>query len=265
MIYDSKYGKIFYEIQGTGRPVIFIHGTPFSSKIWKFFADVLDYKYRVYVYDLLGYGQSEKVNTDVSLGIQNLILDELLDHWHLENPIAIAHDFGGATLLRNIIQNKRTYQKILLMDIVALSPWGSPFVQHVKYHEEVFNRIPDYIHEAMLEKYIRDASYHNLSEKEIKPLLQPWLGQDGKEAFYRQIAQMDQKYTDEIEHEISKIDIPVKILWGESDNWIPMAKGKQLHELIKGSVFKTASHAGHLIQLDRPEFVLREILSFLET
>lgn len=45
----------------------------------------------------------------------------------------------------------------------------------------------------------------------------PWTGESGQAAFYRQIAQMDQRYTDAIEVQLASIRCPVQLLWGEED------------------------------------------------
>ncbi|WP_319562340.1 alpha/beta hydrolase [Marispirochaeta sp.] len=263
MFFHSKYGKIYYQAEGNGFPIVMIHGTPFSSRVWDYIKNSLSKKYKIYTYDLLGYGESEKAR-NVSLGVQNEILSELLDFWKIDKPNAVAHDFGGATLLRNIILNTRDYNKIILIDVVALSPWGSPFVQHVKNHEEVFNKIPDYIHKAIVTAYIKDAIFSNVADKDIEYLIHPWLGESGKKAFYRQIAQMDEKYTREIEQEYSKIKIPTKILWGENDNWIPIDRGRELHKIIEESEFVGIPNCNHLVQMDSPNTIIHEINDFFQ-
>ncbi len=261
MIYQSEFGKVHYNITGRGEPLLLIHGTPFSSKEWDIIVQSLQDKYKFYTYDLLGYGLSEKVE-NVSLEIQNQVLAELLDHWGLEKPDVVAHDFGGATLLRSMLLNKCTYKKIMLIDIVAISPWGSPFVQHVKKHEDVFAGIPDYIHRAMVQAYIRDAIFSDVSDEDIDFLVQPWLSSDGKHAFYRQIAQMDQKYTDEIESKLNLVDNEVRILWGEEDNWIPLETGKKLHHELHNSSFRPIPGSNHLMQMDMPHEIIKEIELF---
>jgi pimeloyl-ACP methyl ester carboxylesterase len=54
--------------------------------------------------------------------------------------------------------------------------------------------------------------------------IEPWIGATGQAAFYRQIAQMDQRYTDELESRYGEIHCTVRILWGEEDSWIPVAR-----------------------------------------
>ena len=110
--------------------------------------------FTVYYFDLLGYGQSDKSDADVSLGIQNKLLDALLNEWQLNTPFVVGHDFGGTTVLRNHILNERDYKKIIVIDPVALSPWGSPFFKHVRKFEAAFAGVPDYIHEAIVRAYV---------------------------------------------------------------------------------------------------------------
>ncbi|WP_028974256.1 alpha/beta fold hydrolase [Spirochaeta cellobiosiphila] len=262
MFFDSTYGKIYYDIQGEGPDLVLLHGTPFSSAVWSEILKELKPYYRIYIYDLLGYGQSEKVG-NVSLDIQNKAFVELMLYWNLQSPYAVAHDFGGATLLRSIIINQLAISKMLLFDVVALSPWGSPFVKHVKHHEEVFNQIPNYIHKAMVQAYIRDALYKPFTDEDLDILVEPWLGEEGKKAFYRQIAQMDQKYTDDIREGLANINIPTHILWAEQDNWIPIEKGRELAQLIPSASFTGVSSSNHLMQWDQPQVILKAIRDFL--
>ncbi|WP_292419032.1 hypothetical protein [Mesorhizobium sp.] len=48
------------------------------------------------------------------------------------------------------------------------------------------------------------------------------------EAFWRQIAQMDDKYSKEVEWRYGEIRCPVTILWGAEDQFIPLKDGEEL-------------------------------------
>ncbi len=49
---------------------------------------------------------------DVSLGVQNQLLAQLLEHWRLDCPDVVAHDFGGATALRAHLLNGKDYRSL---------------------------------------------------------------------------------------------------------------------------------------------------------
>jgi pimeloyl-ACP methyl ester carboxylesterase len=91
----------------------------------------------------------------------------------------------------------------------------------------------------------------------------PWLGEPGQAAFYRQIAQMDRRFTDEIESRYGELRCPVMILWGEQDRWIPVERGRELAARIQTATLRCVPDAGHLVQEDAPEAVVAALLGFL--
>jgi pimeloyl-ACP methyl ester carboxylesterase len=254
-----RYGSL-----GEGAPLVLVHGTPFSSVVWRRIAPHLARRRRVFYFDLLGYGRSEMHDgQDVSLGVQNRIMAALLDHWGLDWPDVVAHDFGGATALRTLLLNDRRYRTLTLIDPVALSPWGSRFVRHVRKHQPAFSDLPPYIHAAILSAYIGGAANHPLSAETLDLYAGPWFGPAGQDAFYRQIAQMDQRYTDEVEGRYGEIACPTMILWGEEDAWIPIERGRVLASRIPGAEFRAIPDAGHLVQEDAPEAIVAALMEFL--
>ena len=258
--FDGRIVK--WDIKGQGTPLVVVHGTPWSSYNLRHLINSLAAHFQVYYFDLLGYGQSSKEAGNVSLEIQNEILTQLIQFWGITNPIVIGHDFGGTTALRTHLLNKVNYQKLILINPVAISPWGSSFFQHVMKHEAAFAGMPDYIHEAVVEAYIKTAAYQVLPASTIDHILRPWRGAKGKAAFYRQIAQADSKYTDEIQHLYTKIAIPTLILWGKEDKWIPVEKGKVLHDLIPDSRFQVITDSGHLVIEEAPDELVEAIRAF---
>jgi pimeloyl-ACP methyl ester carboxylesterase len=252
-----------YDVRGDGPALVLVHGTPWSSFNWRYLVPHLAEKWTVYFYDLLGYGQSEmRDGQDVSLGVQNRVLAHLLEHWQLNAPRIVGHDFGGTTVLRAHLVDGLDFERIVLCNPVALSPWGSPFFAHVNEHETAFQGVPEYIHEAIVIAYVKEAMHKPMPKQTLEGILRPWLGDVGRKAFYRQIAQADRRYTDEVEPLYAEISRPVLIAWGEEDTWIPLERGRRLHEAIPGSRFVPISQAGHLVQEDQPNVLLEAITKF---
>jgi pimeloyl-ACP methyl ester carboxylesterase len=97
--YPSVAGEVRWQRLGdTDRqPIVLLHGTPFSSFIWRNIAPALAARTHVYVWDIPGYGSSEKfADQDLSLDMLCHVFVELLDHWNLTAPTVVAHDSGGA-------------------------------------------------------------------------------------------------------------------------------------------------------------------------
>jgi pimeloyl-ACP methyl ester carboxylesterase len=263
--YQSAGGEVRWDRMGSGRPLVLLHGSPFSSYVWRRIAPALAGRWTVYVWDMLGYGASEMGDgQDVSIGAQARLFAELLDHWQLAEPAVVAHDFGGAVSLRTLLLEQRRYRCLALVDVVALAPWGSPFFRLAREHAHVFEQLPAHIHEAVLAAYIGNATHRPLPNETLKALTRPWLGPDGQRAFYRQIAQAEQRYTDEIQPRYGELDLPVLILWGRDDGYIPVAKAHELSAAIPGAELQIVDGAGHLIQEDAPEQVVERLTPFLE-
>ena len=262
--YQWRGQTVRYGRAGAGPPLVIVHGTPWSSLNLRHLIFGLSERYSVYFYDLLGYGRSDKKAEDVSLGVQNQLLRELLTHWELEAPMAIGHDYGGTTILRCHLLEGPVWSKVVLIDPVALSPWGSETLRHIREHLAAFQGLPPHLHRALVEAYIRSAAHRGLPDDVLVATVEPWLGAESQAAFYRQIAQADERFTEEVSPLYGTIDIPTLILWGEEDSWIPVGRGEELAGLIPGARLVRIPEAGHLVIEEAPEQLLTEIKPFLE-
>jgi len=265
--WESPIGTLRWDRLGPddGPPVVLLHGTPFSSYVWHEIAPALAADgHRVHVWDMPGYGSSQKSDgQDVSLKAQGEVFAELLGVWGLSTPSVIAHDFGGCVALRAHLLHKAEYRRLALVDPVALAPWGSPFFRLVAGHAAVFGQLPAPLHEALVREYVGSASHRGLLPEVLDALVAPWTDPAGQAAFYRQIAQADQRYTDEIQPLYPTLNLPVTVCWATEDTWIPPAKGEELASLIPGARLRPIPDAGHLVPLDAPARLLGELIAFL--
>nr|WP_264158591.1 alpha/beta fold hydrolase [Myceligenerans sp. TRM 65318] len=100
-VYPSSLGDIRWARLGGARhrPVVLLHGTPFSSFIWRDVGRALAQQRQVYVWDMPGYGQSARsADQDLSLGALAGVFVELLRHWDIDGPDVIAHDSAAPSL-----------------------------------------------------------------------------------------------------------------------------------------------------------------------
>ena len=179
-------------------------------------------------------------------------------------PFVVAHDFGGAATLRAHLLHACEYAALVLMNVVAMRPWGSEFFAHVGRHVDAFTGLPPHIHGAIVRAYIEGALVKELDAGDLDALVAPWLTQAGSVSFYRQFAQADERFTAEVEPLYGAIRCPVKIIWGEDDPWIPLARGRQLHARIAHASLQTLAGVGHLPQLEAPDQVVQVIGDFLQ-
>jgi len=259
--YDFHGQAVRYGVIGSGSPMVLVHGTPFSSYVWHRIVPYLVKRHAVHFYDLLGYGQSDmRDGQDVSLAVQNELLAELLVYWGLDRPDIVGHDIGGTIALRTHLLNGREYRNLILIDPVALAPWCLGLDQTIRGHEGAFSSVSPTIHAAIVSTYIRQAIRRTIPDDELAPYLQPWLGDVGQAAFYRQMSQCDMRFTDEIEARYDEVRCPTFILWGEEDRWLPIEQGRRLKALIPSAELRPVAGAGHLVQEDAPEAIVATLL-----
>jgi pimeloyl-ACP methyl ester carboxylesterase len=257
-------GEIAWDRFGQGPPIVLVHGTPWSSWSWRHVAPALAERFTVHVFDLLGFGASDKdPGQDVSLAAHGQRLADLIDSWGLDSPALVAHDIGGATALRAHLLHQRPVAALALIDVVALRPWGSPFYRLVREHPSVFERLPAALHEGLVRAYVQTAQTRPLDRDVETALVSPWLGAAGQSAFYRQIAQGDERHTDEIEPLYGQITAPTLVVWGEGDPWLPLERGRELARRLPAARLEVLPGAGHLVQEDRPEELIRLLAGHL--
>ncbi|MFN3251622.1 alpha/beta fold hydrolase [Roseibium album] len=242
---------------GEGDPIVLVHGFPWSAQSWRAIAPWLAKTHKVYFFDMLGTGLSEKnAAQNVTEYVQSDLLEALIGHWELKRPQVIGHDFGGLAALRGHFVNGIDYGKLHLVNAVAVLPSGSPFYTHVANHEPAFAGLPDYAHEALFRAYIQAAAHYPLREEATMIYFDPWSGEAGKAAFYRQIAQADITNIKEAQKRYGPTDFDVHLTWGMRDTFIPPAQGRELQDLLQAKSFTPIEDAAHLVHEDAPAALL---------
>lgn len=259
-------GTVAYDVFGEGPPVVLVHGTPSRSHLWRNVAPALAERHAVYVYDLLGFGDSERRKGQaLSIAAQACLLGELLEAWGLEEPAVAGHDIGGGIVLRAHLLERARFSRIALLDAVVLTPWGTPALRHVRAHTDAYRTMPTRVFEAYVAARLEEATNRPMNEEAFSVYLSQWRGPEGQEAYLSKDEQLDERDTAEIEPLLGSIRVPVLVLWGEQDAWLEPAQGDRLRDEIPDSSLKKIPQAGHFVMEDAPGEVVRELASFFGT
>lgn len=81
---------------GTGDPIVFLHGNPTSSYLWRNIFRPLRGAGRLLAIDLIGFGQSGKPEIDYTLENQQRYVDAWFDALDLRNVTLVLQDYGAA-------------------------------------------------------------------------------------------------------------------------------------------------------------------------
>lgn len=311
-VYHFEGWDIRYSLTGPGqpatstqqpiKPVVFVHGTPWSSAVFLPTIDALHAKgpYRILTYDLPGYGQSQKYNPDppkngsptaatpsslfrgdTSVKFQAKALTALLQHTQLDGhgthpvPAAIAHDIAGTIVLRAHLLHGCEFDSMMLVDANTVLPWGDGFYKLARAEPHVFVQLSPGIFDAVVRAVIRSACHDPsvLKAGWEDVLARPWVA-GGAEAgerqrsFVRQIAQADDGDVAEmLDGDLyGRVRCEVKIVWGEQDRWIPREKVEDLMKRLPDGAVRDCAfipEAGHLVMIDQPARFAIEVFDWL--
>jgi haloalkane dehalogenase len=90
------HSTIFYREVGTGIPLVFLHGNPTSSHLWRHILPIVGTSGRCLAPDLIGMGESGKPDIAYTFDDHARYLDAWFDALGLDRVVLIGHDWGGA-------------------------------------------------------------------------------------------------------------------------------------------------------------------------
>lgn len=257
------HGEIAYDRFGEGPPVVLVHGTPSWSFLWRNVVPPLSERFAVYVFDLLGYGDSPApVDAELSLATHAENLVELLGHWQLDEPSIAGHDIGGGIVLRAHLTHGRAFSRIALCDAVVLAPWVTPTTRHIQKHIDAYRTMPTHIFEQVSAAHLRTAVQTPMDAETLEAYARPWRGERGQSAYLQKVAHFDEADTKQFEDRLRDVKVPVRIIWGEEDAWLEPATASRIRDLIAHAELTFIPHAGHFAMEDEPVAVARELLDF---
>ena len=265
--------RIARGVHGEGAPVVLIHGTPSSSYIWRnILPSLVEAGYKVHVFDLLGYGLSERPRDpaiDTSVTGQVPILEGLLEIWGLDDLHVIAHDIGGGIAQRFGIQAPGRVRTLTMIDVVSFDSWPSK-----RTHEQMQSVLEKLIKASDAEhpEHFREWLYSTVQNKQhladtsMETYLDFICGPVGQGSFFQhQVMHYDPKHTDEVAPRYTELgNRPVQLIWGADDAWQVVAWARKLNDAIPGSELHVLEDCGHFSMEDQPEKISSLLVDFLK-
>lgn len=87
----------------------------------------------------------------------------------------------------------------------------------------------------------------------MQMLKEPWLREGGKRGFIRELCQANSRSTEEVEARYGEVGpkLPIKIIWGADDKWLPVEVAHRLGNALKAKEVIVIDKAGHLSMIDQ--------------
>lgn len=116
--------KMTYVDRGEGDPIIFQHGNPASSYLWRNIIPYLENQGRCIAIDLIGMGDSDKLtdngNNTYSYHIQKQYFDKCLEELEIkENITFVIHDWGSALGFNWAYEHQESVKGVCYMEAIV--------------------------------------------------------------------------------------------------------------------------------------------------
>lgn len=118
--------KIAYVDEGAGQPVLFLHGNPTSSYLWRNIIPYVTGGYRAVAPDLIGMGDSDKPDIGYTFEDHAAYIDGFISALGLKDLILVVHDWGSAIGMRHARMNGNNVAALAFMEAIVPPSMPAP-------------------------------------------------------------------------------------------------------------------------------------------
>jgi|AntRauMinimDraft_3_1070383.scaffolds.fasta_scaffold00019_15 pimeloyl-ACP methyl ester carboxylesterase len=250
--------------ESEGPPVVFVHGIPTWSFLWRDIVPAVAEDRRTIALDMVGYGNSVMSDDfDRSIRAQEKMLEALLADLAIDRIALVAHDIGGGVALRFAAHNPDVVERLVLSNAVCYDSWPVEFVSNLGLPSTANLEREEL--EGRLDSAFVEGAYGEADSEFVDGMKAPWLTDEGHVSLVRDAVATNTNHTTEIDYEA--ITAETLLLWGEDDVMQPYAYAERLAEDIPDAELTPLSDAYHWVPEDRSDAYadrLREFLSRTE-
>ncbi|GAA1974705.1 alpha/beta hydrolase [Microbacterium pumilum] len=263
---------LYYTDQGSGQPVVLIHGFPLNGESWgKQQAALLDAGYRVIAYDRRGFGASTKTGSGYDYDTFAADLHALMEDLDLHDAVLVGFSMGTGEVARYISRygSARVAKAAFLgsLEPYLLKTDDNP---DGAGPQDFFDGIADSVKQdryAFLAGFYTD--FYNLDDNLGSRISQEAVDasvQVGNLMGNAAIAAAPLTWPTDFRADIPAIDVPALILHGTADNILPIdATARRFKELLPEAVYVEIEGAPHGLLWTHADQVNEALLAFLAT
>ena len=246
----TSEGILHYEVDGRGKPILFLHGWLSSWDLWRDTMLTLsdERRYRIYALDFWGFGDSAKKSTQ-SFNIDSYVsmVNQFMDKMGISQAPIIGHSMGGTVALNLALEHPSRVEKIIVV--------GSPLASF-SFIANLIWRMP-----SILLMGIKLFSPILAKDgQQIYQVLKRDFSQTTVEAFLLSIRSLWQ--TDLRPH-LGQIGVDVLGIYGRGDNVVNPNQAQALKKSVSKAQTQMMLESRHFPMLDEPKLFRERVLSFL--
>lgn len=257
--------EIHYTDEGSGFPVLMIHGFGGSYANFQKLADLMKNDYRVIRIDLPGFGLSDfpTVKEDENyIADYKEYLGYILDTLHLDSVYVIGNSMGGGMTWLMATDHPEKVKKIVLLDAAGYDTKDvAAKLAMFKYKSvaKVFDRgMPMFMSKSGAEK---SYCMKEKIEPAVVQLNNHFTNREGNITHMLNLAR-SQQFADSAW--IQNVHCPTLIVWGKQDEIIPLEHAYRFQRDIKGSELVLLDNCGHCPMMEMPLETEQAIVKFFK-
>ena len=257
------------------RPVVFLHGFPTHSYLWRHVLHELGDEVHAWALDLPGLGDTVvSPYEDFTAPMLAELLLEWLDRVGLEQVAVVAHDQGGAVAQQLVAGHPERVSHLALVDVVAYDNWPVPLMAQairlartpgldtVVYALDLPRRLAHSSRLGFARGLWNGAA---MAPEVIDEYLRPVTTVEGRERARRFLLAADNRFTLECVPGLRAYPGPALVAWGADDVFLSPSWGARLVEDLPGAErLELLPFCGHLAPEERPvelAALLRQLLA----
>jgi len=255
--------RLAYVDEGSGPPLVLVHGFPLDHAMWDAQIEALKGEYRVIVPDLRGFGQSEVTEGTVTMGQFADDVAGLLDALGVREPVVLVGlSMGGYVAFQFFRRHRGRLRALVLCDSRAVADTPQAAAVRRETAEKVLGEGPGSLVENMPSKLLAAATLKD------RPGVAESLGRVIASTDPRAIAaaSLGMAERSDVTAMLPEIDCPTLVVVGSEDAISPPEEMRRIAGAIPGARLVEVPDAGHMSPMENPAAVnaaLREFLASL--
>ena len=106
--------RLYYEIHGTGTPLVLLHGGLMSGEMFDPILPTLSQRHEVIVVDLQGHGRTADIDRPIDTRLMADDIAALIDHLGLEKPNLVGYSLGGGVAFFTAVKHPQKVGKLVV-------------------------------------------------------------------------------------------------------------------------------------------------------
>jgi 3-oxoadipate enol-lactonase len=253
---DVSGSKTYYETRGAGPAIVLLHDGLLASATWDEIWEPLANGHQLIRYDRRGYGRSDAPATPYSSGED---LAKLLAHLKVPHALIVGSSSGGGLAIDFAIVHPAMVDGLFLIGPVLHGmEFSAGFRERASKNNEPMERgdVKAWATNWAQDKFLVAGANEAARRKIHDQLLA------NAEKLKNYDSTLEEKLSPLASQRLSEIKTPTLILVGESDIADVRAHCDAIKTGIRDSKLVVVKGAGHLLQLEKPDEVLKHLNQF---